>query len=158
MGVHNTEHCFRSRLALLVSIIETHLRLFKKCLLFTTELVFLFVGFMFSMGSAVYLDSLGSKFGLLAFLLGFSLICTTLIWFRRKTRKWTLAADATAWLAHRSWRQLHPRRARYLRILQCSLLFFPTSAPLSSCSSFPLHRTCSIPAFTLSRTTVVPLH
>jgi len=88
---------------------------------------------MYSMGFAVYLDSLGSKFASLAFFLGFSLICATLIWFRRKSGKWTLAADAAAWLAHRSWRQLHPRGARYLRILQRSFLLFP-----SLCSAFVL--------------------
>jgi hypothetical protein len=102
------------------------LRLFKKLFLFITELVFLFLGFVFSMGFAVYLDSLGSKFAPAAFLLGFSLICVALVWFRRKTGKWTIAADATAWLADRSWRQLHPHRAKYFRILQRSFLWFPS--------------------------------
>ena len=102
------------------------MRLFKKFFLFATELVFLFFGFMFSMGFAVYLDSLGSKFAPVAFLLGFSLICAALVWFRRKTGKWTIAADAIAWLADRSWRQLHPRRAKYFRILQRFFLWFPS--------------------------------
>jgi hypothetical protein len=102
------------------------LRLLKKFFLFATELVFLFFGFIFSMGFAGYLDSLGSKFASVAFLLGFSLTGAALVWFRRKTGKWTITADATAWLAHRSWRHLHPRRAEYLHILQRSFLWFPS--------------------------------
>ena len=109
------------------------MRLFKRFFLFAAELVFLFFGFMFSMGFAVYLGSLGYKFAPVAFLLGFSVICVVLVWFRRKTGKWTIAADATAWLTHRSWRLLHPRRAKYLHILQCSFLWFP-----SVCSALAL--------------------
>ena len=100
------------------------MRLFKRFFLFAAELVFLFFGFMFSMGLAVYPGSLGYKFAPVAFLLGFYAVCTALVWFRRKTGKWTIAADA--WLAHRSWRLLHPCRARYLQILRCSFLWFPS--------------------------------
>jgi hypothetical protein len=102
------------------------LRFFKKFLLLASELVFLFVGLVFSMGFAYYLGSIGSRFPFVAFFLSFSLICTALVWFRHKTGEWTTAADATAWLAHRSWRQLHPRRAKYLRILQLPFLLFPS--------------------------------
>jgi len=102
------------------------LRLLKKFFLFAAELVFLFLGFIFSVSFAVYLGYLGSKFASVVFLIGFSTICAVLFWFRRKTGKWTIAADANAWLAHRSWRQLHPRRAKYLRILHRSFLWFPS--------------------------------
>jgi hypothetical protein len=112
---------------------ETHLRLFKKFLLFVSELAFLFFGFVFSVGLAAYLDSIGTKFAPVAFLLIFFLICAAPIWFRRKTGNWTVAADATVWLAHRSWRQLHPRRAKHLRIVQQSFLCFP-----SVCAAFVL--------------------
>ena len=106
--------------------IVTHLHLFKKLFLFATEFAFLFFGFIFSIGFAVYLHSLASQFAPAAFLFSFSLICAVLVWFRRKTGKWTIALDATAWLATRSWRQLHPRRAKYVSILQRSFLWFPS--------------------------------
>jgi hypothetical protein len=109
------------------------LRLFKKFLLFVSELAFLFFGFVFSLGLAAYLDLIGIKFAPAAFLLIFFLICAALIWLRRKTGNWTVAADATAWLARRSWRQLHPRRAKHLRIVQRSFLWFP-----SICAAFVL--------------------
>jgi hypothetical protein len=102
------------------------LRFFKKFLLFASELVFLFVGLVFSMGFSYYLGSIGSRFPFVAFFLVFSLICAALVRFRHKTGEWTTAADATAWLARRSWRQRHPRRAKYLRILQLSFLLFPS--------------------------------
>jgi hypothetical protein len=102
------------------------LRFFKKFLLIASELVFLFVGLVFSMGFSYYLGSIGSRFPFVAFFLVFSLICAALVWFRHKTGEWTTAADATAWLARRSWRQRHPRRAKYLRILQLSFLLFPS--------------------------------
>lgn len=106
--------------------IETNLPLFKKFLLFATEIVFLFFGFIFSMGVGVYLHFPGSKSGPVAFLLNFSLICIALIWFRRKTLNWAISAEATAWLRHRSWRRLHPRHAKYPRMLKRSLLWFPS--------------------------------
>jgi hypothetical protein len=102
------------------------LRLFKKFFLFAAEIVFLFFGFIFSTGVGVHLHFLGSKCGPVAFLLSFSLICIALIWFRRKTMNWTVSADATAWLRHRSWRRLHPRHVKYLRIFKRSLLWFPS--------------------------------
>jgi hypothetical protein len=114
--------------------VEIHLRLFKKFLLFISELVFLFFGFVFSLGLAAYLDFIGIKLAaVIAFLLIFILICAAPVWFRRKAGNWTVAADATAWLAHRSRRQLHPRRAKYLRIVQRSFLWFP-----SVCAAFVL--------------------
>jgi hypothetical protein len=109
------------------------LRLFKKFLLFVSELVFLFFGFVFSLGLAAYLDSIGVKFAPAAFLLIFFLTCAALNWFRRKAGNWTIAVDATAWLAYRSWRQLHPRRAKHLRIVQQFFLWFP-----SICAAFVL--------------------
>lgn len=110
------------------------MRLFKKFLLFISELVFLFFGFVFSLGLAAYLDFIGIKLAaVIAFLLIFILICAAPIWFRRKAGNWTVAADATAWLAHRSRRQLHPRRAKYLRIVQRTFLWFP-----SICAAFVL--------------------
>jgi hypothetical protein len=109
------------------------LRLFKKFLLFVSELAILFFGFVFSVGLTGYLDSIGIKFAPVAFLLIFFLICAAPVWFRRKAGNWTLAADATAWLSHRSWRQLHPRRAKRLRIVQRSFLWFP-----SICAAFVL--------------------
>jgi hypothetical protein len=73
----------------------------------------------------IYLHSLGSKSGPVAFLLVFSLICAVPL-FRRKTLNWTISADATAWLRHRSWRQFHPRHVKYLGIFKRSLLWFPS--------------------------------
>jgi hypothetical protein len=109
------------------------LRLLKKFFLFAAELAFLFFGSIFTLGFAAYLVSVGRKIAPIPFLLGFSLICAAPVWFRHKTGKWTVAADATAWLAHRSWRQMHPRRAKYLRIFQLSFLLFP-----SLCAAFTL--------------------
>jgi hypothetical protein len=79
------------------------------------------------MGFTLYLDSLGSKLAPVAFLLSFSLFSAALVWFRRKTGTWTMAADVTARIAHCSWRQLHPRLAKYLCILQRSFLWFPAA-------------------------------
>ena len=109
------------------------MRLFKKLFLFATELAFLFFGFIFSVSFAVYLYSIGTKLAPAAFLLGMAVVCAALLWFRRKTGKWTIGADANAWLAHRRWGQLHPRYARYLRILQRSFIWFP-----SLCAAFVL--------------------
>lgn len=106
--------------------LETHLRLFKKFLLFVSELAFLFFGFAFAVGLTGYLDSVGIKFVPVAFLLIFVLILAAPIWFRRKAGNWTVAADATAWLAHRSWRRLHPRLAKYLRMLYRCVLCVPS--------------------------------
>jgi hypothetical protein len=102
------------------------LRLLKKFLLLAVELAFLFIGLIFSLGFAAYLDSVGSKFASIAFLLGFAPICAALFWFRRKTAKWNVAADATAWLAYCSWRRLYPRRAKYLRVFQLCFLLLPS--------------------------------
>jgi hypothetical protein len=102
------------------------LRLLKKFFLFAAELLFFFLGFIFSLSFAAYLDYWGNRFALIGFLLGFSIFCAVLVWIRRKTGKWTIAADAKAWLAYRSWRQIHPRRAKYLRILHRTFLWFPS--------------------------------
>ena len=106
------------------------MRLFKKFLLFTSELVFLFFGFIFAAVLAAYLNSLGSRFALLALVLGFTLICAAVVWFRCKTEKWSIAADAKAWLGYRSWRKLHPRCAKYLRILQTISLLLPAACSM----------------------------
>ena len=109
------------------------MRILKKFLIFAAELVFLFVGFILSVSFAASLDYLDSRLDIIGFLLGFSIVGAVLVWSRRKTEKWTIAADASHWLAYRSWRRLHPRRAKYLRILQRSLLCFP-----SLCGAFVL--------------------
>jgi hypothetical protein len=98
----------------------------KKFVLLATELVFLFFGIMFSIGLAAYLDSVDSKLAFLALLLGLFLTSATLVWFRRNAGQWTVVADANAWLAQRSWRQLHPRRAKYLRTLKRGALWLPS--------------------------------
>jgi hypothetical protein len=101
-------------------------RLLKKFVLLATELVFLFFGIMFSIGFAAFVASAGSKFAFAALLLGFFLTSAPLVWFRRKAGQWTVVADAKAWLAQRSWRKLHPRRAKYLRILHRGTLWLPS--------------------------------
>lgn len=106
------------------------MRLFKKFLLFASELAFLFIGLIFAAVFAAYLNSLDSRFSLLAFVLGFILVCAAAVWFRGKTAKWNIAADAKAWLEYRSWRKLHPRGARLLRILQFFFLLFPTGCSI----------------------------
>jgi hypothetical protein len=98
----------------------------KKFVLLATELVFLFFGIMFSIGFAAFVDSTGSKFAFVALLLGFFLTTASLVWFRRKAGQWTVVADAKAWLAQRSWRQLHPRRAKHLRTFQRGFLWLPS--------------------------------
>lgn len=102
------------------------MRLIKKCFLFTTELSILFFGFVFSLGYAVFMFSRGHKCGPFLFILSFSLVCVALVWFRGKTEKWTTAADAKAFLTHRSWRRLHPRRAKYLRTARRWLIWLPS--------------------------------
>lgn len=99
------------------------MRLLKKFVLFITELIFLF---MLSLGFRVCMESSDSKFAPFAFVISSGLIFMAVAWFRRKREKWSIAADATVWLARRSWRRLHPRRAKYLRILQQSFLWFPS--------------------------------
>ena len=103
------------------------MRLFKKFLLFATELIFLFFGLLFVAGFVTYLDSDGIRFAALYCAFGFFFVGAVLVWFRRKTGKWTINADAAAWIEHRSWCQLHPRRAKNFRILKYSLLWFPSA-------------------------------
>lgn len=102
------------------------MHLLKKSFLFSTELVFLFVGFVVSLGFSVYLHDAGLKFGPVVFVLVFSLVCTAWVWFRRKTGKCTTAADAEAFLALRNWRRLHPRRAKYFRSVRRSFIWLPS--------------------------------
>jgi hypothetical protein len=109
------------------------LRLLKKFFLLAAEFAFLFFGFAFSMGLADYVDSIGGKFAPAMILIGFALVCATLVWFRRKTGKWTITADANAWLAHRIWGQLHPSGARCLRVFQRSFIWLP-----NLCAAFVL--------------------
>jgi hypothetical protein len=101
-------------------------RLIKNGFLLVIELAFLFFGCLFSAGFALELHSTGHKSGPVVFVLAFSLVCTALVWFRRKTGKWTAAADADAFLAYRSWRRLHPRRAKYSRVVGRSLIWLPS--------------------------------
>jgi len=101
-------------------------RLIKKGFLLLSEFVFLFFGCLFSLALALQLSYRGHTFAPLVFILCLSLQCTALIWFRRKTAKWTAAADAETVLAHRCWRRLHPRRAKYVRSVRRSLVWLPS--------------------------------
>jgi hypothetical protein len=101
-------------------------RLIKKVFLFVTELAFLFFGFLISLGPALALSSTGHKSGPVVFIVAFSLVCTALVWFRRKTGKWTAVTDAEAFLAHRSWRRHHPRSAKYFRAVRPWLIWLPS--------------------------------
>ena len=105
---------------------ETYMRLIKKFFLFASEIVVLFLGFLLSLGFALGLYSAGYNVGLLVFILGFPLVCAAVVWFRRKTGKWMIAADAEAFLVHRSWQQLHPRRAKYYRDVRRSIVWLPS--------------------------------
>ena len=102
------------------------MRLIKKSFLLAAELVFLFVGLVVCLSFSVYLDDMDLKFGPVVFVLGFSLVCAAWIWIRRKTEKWTTAADAEVFLAHRYWRRLHPGRAKYVRSVRRSLVWLPS--------------------------------
>lgn len=106
--------------------IETHLRLVKKALLFAGEIVFMFLGVVFSLIAGVYPGMFDARLGFLAFLVSFSLICGALIWFHRKTGNWFIAADAAAWLAHRSRQQLHHGQSKYIHTALRSLLWLPS--------------------------------
>ena len=105
----------------------------KKFVLLATELAILFFGILLSIVFAAYVDSMASKFAFVALLAGLILTTKLLVLFRRKTAQWTAVADAEAWLAQRSWRKLHARLAKYLRILQHGALWLP-----SLCSVFVL--------------------
>jgi len=108
-------------------------RLLRKSLLFAGEVAFLFVGFIFTGALAEYLHSMGVRFTLGIFLLTFCIFASPVVWFRRRTAKWTARSDADAWLAHRSWQRLNPDVARNLLLLRKSLLVFP-----SLCAAFVL--------------------
>lgn len=106
--------------------IESYVRLIKKSFLFAAELVFLFVGFVVSLIPCAYLQDTASKSCPVVVILCFSLVCTAWVWIRRKTRKWATAADAEAFLANRCWRQLHPRRAKYVRSIRRWAIWLPS--------------------------------
>jgi hypothetical protein len=108
-------------------------RLTKKFFLFATEFVFLFVGCVVSLGFSAYLHDAGLKFGTVIFIVDFSLVCAAWFWFRRKTGRWTTAADAEAFMALRYWRRLHPRRAKYFRAVRRCFIWLP-----SICAAFAL--------------------
>lgn len=73
-----------------------------------------------------YLQDTASKSCPVVVILCFSLVCTAWVWIRRKTRKWATAADAEAFLANRCWRQLHPRRAKYVRSIRRWAIWLPS--------------------------------
>lgn len=73
-----------------------------------------------------YFDSRENNFAAIAFWGSLFLTAAGFFLFRRKTRKWKVEQDAASWMANRSWRQLHPQRARYLRIVFRCLLILPS--------------------------------
>jgi hypothetical protein len=137
------------------------MRLLKRVLLFATEVLGLILGFVISFGLAHYFDSRENNFAALTLFFG-TLVLTIvgLFLFRRTTRKWKTEQDAARWMAIRSWRRLHPHRARYVRIMHRILLWLPSACaalvlfflPVASHLAFP--SACLIPHYRLS----VPLN
>jgi hypothetical protein len=103
------------------------MRLLKRVLIFATEVVGLILGFVISLSLAVYFDSRETKFAAIAFWGGLILTVVVFFVFRRKTRKWKIELDAASWMANRVWRELHPHRARYVRIAHRTLLWLPST-------------------------------
>jgi hypothetical protein len=97
----------------------------KKGLVLSAEFVFIVVGFIVSLASAFYLHLTNRRAASFACVFEFALICAALAWFRGSSAKWAVDADPARRLTSRSRRQLHPRRARYFRILQRFLLLLP---------------------------------
>lgn len=85
------------------------------------------------LGLVLCFDLAWGKLALIPSLLSLSLTIASLLVFRRKTQKWEIKSDAASWMAGRSWRRLHPRPARNLRILNRCLLWLP-----SICAAFVL--------------------
>lgn len=105
----------------------TRMRFLKRNLLRLAEIGVLVFGFSFSVALAGAITSVGiyGHETITAFS-GFCLTVVVLLLFRRKTRQWKTESDAAAWMAHRSWRQLHPRKARYMRMLRRWLMWLPS--------------------------------
>ena len=122
------------------------MRLLKRVLLFVTEVAGFILGCVISFSLAAYFDSRENNFAATAFFLG-SLVLTVIGFFvfRRKTRKWKIEQDAARWMAIRSWRGLHPHRARYVRLAHRILLWLPSACaalvlfflPVASHLAFP---------------------
>jgi hypothetical protein len=102
------------------------MRLLKRVLLFATEVAGLILGFVISLRLAAYFDSRENDFAAIAFLGSLVLNVVAFFVFRRKTRKWKIEQDAASWMANRAWRELHPHRARYVRIAHRSLVWLPS--------------------------------
>jgi hypothetical protein len=98
----------------------------KRVLLFVAEVGVLFLGFSFSLGLAICLDSSKNNLAAIAFFSSLFLTVVGLLLFRRKTRKWKIEQDAASWMRNRPWRQLHPHQARHIRLVHRCLLWLPS--------------------------------
>jgi hypothetical protein len=87
---------------------------------FLTEVGVLVVGVVLSFAVAAYFES-GWTFGF-----GLVLTVVEFIAFRRRTRPWKIGYDAECFELSRAERSLHPRRARFKRIIGRTLLWVPS--------------------------------
>jgi hypothetical protein len=97
------------------------MRPLKRVLVFVMEVGIVVLGYVLTVVAAVYLESV------LAVMVGLTLTITCLVLVRRRTRKWKIASDATAFTADSIFRKAHPSRAKYLRTMRRLLLVFPTT-------------------------------
>jgi hypothetical protein len=97
----------------------------KRVLLFLAELGILVVGIVVT--SAILYHFQDEESPALATAFFGILVVSVLIFvlFRRKSRKWKITVDAATFLNDRAVRREHPRRAKIMRTLRRSLLWFP---------------------------------
>ncbi len=72
------------------------------------------------------------------FWFGSSLTVVEFFLFRRRTRPWKIEYDAVAFELNRAERRLHPRRARYKRIIGRTLLWAPSAVAAFVLLFFPV--------------------
>lgn len=105
------------------------MRILKRVLLFAAEVAVLIAGFVISFTLAIFFDSRENPLAEIGFFFGGLLLTAAgFVLFRRRTRNWKIEQDAATWMASRSWRQLHPRRARLKRMLYRCMLWLPSSS------------------------------
>jgi len=109
---------------------DLRVRVLKRLLLFALETTVFVIGTVLAVAIAALVDP---RFAIFAFVIGLVVTAASLIVIRRKTRRFKIQYDAANWTASRPFRQLHPKRAKYLHMLRRCLIWFPTA-----CAAFVL--------------------
>ena len=108
------------------------MRPIKRFLVFATEALVLLVGVVLSFAVAGYFDSGWT------FCVGLLLTIVEFFRFRRRTLSWKIRYDAVGFELSRAERRLHPRRARYRRIIGRTLLWLPIATAAFVLLFFPV--------------------